>query len=262
MVSRVAKNGSDQHGADIEREHKANALEESRYIGTNTHAEQDFARSQHELFRNHGNNCSRFHIRSLINSRYIRFVAVQVILRNQAMRNRAAHKGTGNQAEGCHSDGNGTGAFNTHVFKERTKSSTRTMAADKRYGTGAEAKERMQAHNFGKADTNDVLQGNKDSADNREDQNVAAAFFKKGKGCRKTDARKEHVHKEALLYRIKFDGTDTALMKGEVQKSKEDTANNRVRDAVRTQELNAGFQELTQIIQQNADCHCLIRIQS
>lgn len=38
-------------------------------------------------------------------------------------------------------------------------------------------------------------------------------------------------------------------MKGEVQKSKEDTANNRVRDAVRTQELNAGFQELAQIIQ-------------
>lgn len=55
------------------------------------------------------------------------------------------------------------------------------MAADKRYGTGAETKERMQAHNFGKADTNDVLQGNKDSADNREDQNVAAAFLRRAK---------------------------------------------------------------------------------
>lgn len=101
------------------------------------------------------------------------------------MGNRAAHEGAGNQAEGCHGDSNGTGAFNAHVFKERTKSSTRAMAADKRYGTGTETKERMQAHNFGKADTNDVLQGNKDSADNREDQNVAAAFFKKSKGCRK-----------------------------------------------------------------------------
>lgn len=49
MVSRIAKNSRYQHGADIEREHKANAFKEGSDIGTNTHAEQDFARSQHEF---------------------------------------------------------------------------------------------------------------------------------------------------------------------------------------------------------------------
>ena len=233
MVRDVPDHSCHDHGADVSRESQANTGEELADDGTDTHGNQDFTGSQHEVFRSHGQSGIFFHaLGFFIGPFHIFLGAVEMEFFQQTVSHRAAHQGSGNQTEGSHGDGHGGGPFNPDAFQHGTESPGSPMAANQRNGAGAQAQQRMQAGNLGHAHTDDVLEGDQHGAHDGQDEYVTAAFFQQSIAGAEPYAGEEHVHEETLLHRVQFDGAGASFKQSQVQQGEQHAADNRVRDTI------------------------------
>ena len=113
---------------------------------------------------------------------------------DEAARNRAADKATGDEAKGGAGDADVGCVGQADFFEVGPPACRSAVSAGHGDGAGDETQQRVLVQRDGKPDTDSVLDGDKDADDDGEDDQRHAACFQAGEVRAQADGGEEHQH--------------------------------------------------------------------
>ena len=165
-------------------------------------------------------------------------LGLQVVLHDQASRQRSADQNAGDQAEGSGSGAHADSRAVAHLFKGGAVGARRAVSADHGDGAGQQGVGGLKADNLADCDADHVLKDGDDTGHQPVDHQQHAAPLQQGEAGAETHGGEEGQHEGALEIRVKLEGEAVGHVSDEGDNHEQEAAHHRCGNAVLLKERN------------------------